>query len=479
MRQKLVIGVIAMREVEFFIAVAAELKNADPLLDIRFVSFFQPGNALIRERGFNCFDLYEGLDSHRTPSESQLRALESRYGIDNLRRLLVHEKLTHDRYDDDVLLAKFSSYLERLDAILGEVSNGGSAQDVMVIQELGGFVAPLSLYYAARRHGMTHVFFEPSFFKGRLHYVINGLDACQPGVAGVSREAREAVHGYLGRARNQRAPVVPAKDRHHFRDMGLAKIFNRTNAVKLYRKLWYKQRGLRQEYEHAWKYACRSVRMLVGRMRNNRLYAAFDENSRAANYIYFPFHVQLDYALTVRSPEYLDQVSLVRYLADILPGQCQLYVKEHPASVGGFGYRAFRELLHTRRNIRVMHPRVNSYDIIENAKLVVTINSKVGAEALMLGKRVIVLGDAFYSGSALVQKVNRLADLDAVVRSALEQGRDPAPDDVEEFFGQVWEASRAGELYVMERQNVQTFARSLSDFMGEAVGILPAARMSR
>ena len=97
----------------------------------------------------------------------------------------------------------------------------------------------------------------------------------------------------------------------------------------------------------------------------------------------------------------------------------------------------------------------------------------------MLGKRVIVLGDAFYSGSALVQRVNRLADLDAVVRSALEQGHDPAPDDVEEFFGQVWEASRAGELYVMEQQNVQAFTRSLVSFMNETAGILPAARVSR
>lgn len=479
MNRKLVIAIIAMREVEFFIEVAGELKKANPSLDISFVSFFQPGNALIRERGFTCFDLYEGIGKHRTPSDAQLRALEHRYGIDNLHRLLVHEKLTHDRYDDGVLLAKFDAYLERLDAVLGEIRGGGSVQDVIVIQELGGFVAPLSLYYAARRHGMTHVFFEPSFFKGRLHYVVNGLDACQPAAAVVSRETREAVHEYLDRARSQRAPVVPAKDRHHFRDMGLAKIFNRTNAVKLYRKLWYKQRGLRQEYEHAWEFTRRSLRMLVSRLRSNRLYTAFGENSRATNYVYFPFHVQLDYALTVRSPEYLDQMSLVRYLADILPGQCRLYVKEHPASVGGFGYRAFRELLHTRRNVRVMHPRVNSYDIIENAKLVVTINSKVGAEALMLGKRVVVLGDAFYSGSALVQRVNRLADLDAVVRSALEQGRDPAPDDVEEFFGQVWEASRAGELYVMERQNVQAFAHSLTDFMGEAAGILPAARMSR
>lgn len=479
MIQKLVIAVIAMREVEFFAEVAEQMKRANPSLDISFVSFFQPGNALLRERGFSCHDLYQGIEALVIPSDVQLRALERRYGIDNLYRLLVHEKLTHERFDDTMLLAKFRVYLERLDAILGKIRGDRPAQEVLVIQELGGFVAPLSLYYAARRHGMTHVFFEPSFFKGRLHYVINSLDACQPAASAVSRETRDAVHDYLSRARAQRAPVVPAKDRHHFRDMGLAKIFNPSNAAKLYRKLRYKQRGLRQEYEHAWRHAGRALRMLVSRMRNSGLYTTFDEGTRAANYVYFPFHVQLDYALTVRSPEYLDQLSLVRYLAGMLPGHCQLYVKEHPASVGGFGHRAFRELLHTHRNVRVMHPRVNSYDIIENAKLVVTINSKVGAEALMLGKQVIVLGDAFYSGSSVVQRVARLADLDAAVRSALDRGREPVPDEVEQFFGQVWEASRAGELYVMEQQNVQAFTHSLVNFMAETAGILPAARASR
>lgn len=479
MIQKLVIAVIAMREVEFFGEMAEQLKRTNPSLDISFVSFFQPGNALLREKGFPCHDLYQGIEALVAPSDAHLRALECRYGIDNLHRLLVHEKLTHERFDDAMLLAKFCVYLERLDVILSEIRGDRPAQEVLVIQELGGFIAPLSLYYAARRQGMTHVFFEPSFFKGRLHYVVNGLSACQPEAPVASRETRDAVHDYLSRARTQRAPVVPAKDRHHFRDMGLAKIFNPSNAAKLYRKLRYKQRGLRQEYEHAWRHAGRALRMLVSRMRNNRLYSVFDESTRTANYVYFPFHVQLDYALTVRSPEYLDQLSLVRYLADVLPGRCLLYVKEHPASVGGFGHRAFRELLHTHRNVRVMHPRVNSYDIIENAKLVVTINSKVGAEALMLGKQVIALGDAFYSGSSLVQRVTRLADLDAAVRTAVEQRHEPISEEVEQFFGQVWGASRAGELYVMEQQNVRAFAHSLASFMDETAGILPAARVSR
>jgi hypothetical protein len=471
MPRTLVFAVIAMREVEFFAEVARRLKAEDPALEICFISFFQPGNRRLSESGFRRFDLYEGLVPHATPDSAQIRALEQRYGIDNLHRLLIHEKLTQGQYDDGRLLAKFSSYLERLDGILERIRSEHPDRELAVFQELGGFIAPLSLYFTARRHGIAHVFFEPSFFNGRLHYVVNGLGACHPAATNPSRETREKVRDYLLRSRSRRAPVVPVKDRHHFRDMGLAKVFNRANAGRLWRKLNYKWSGQRQEYEYPWRHTARVLRMLLNRRRAAPLYSAFDDRARAAAYVYFPFHVQLDYALTVRSPEYLDQVGLVRYLADVLPGDLRLYVKEHPASVGGFGYRALRELLHMHSNVKVMHPAVNSYDIIENSRLVATINSKVGAEALMLGKQVVTLGDAFYSDSPLVHRVGSPAEVDGTISAVLDQDRSPSQEEVEQFFGQVWEASRAGELYVMENENMRAFAGSLRDFLKQGADV--------
>jgi hypothetical protein len=64
---------------------------------------------------------------------------------------------------------------------------------------------------------------------------------------------------------------------------------------------------------------------------------------------YFPFHVQLDYSLTIRCPEYLNQLALVDYVCAVLPAGVSLYVKEHPASIGGFGCNELRRLV--RRHI--------------------------------------------------------------------------------------------------------------------------------
>ena len=89
----------------------------------------------------------------------------------------------------------------------------------------------------------------------------------------------------------------------------------------------------------------------------------------------------------------------------------------------------------------------------------------------MLGKQVVTLGDAFYSNSPLVHRVGRPGDVDGVIGTVLGQDRSPSQEEVEQFFGQVWEASRAGELYVMEPENMRAFADSLRGFLEEEADI--------
>lgn len=51
-------------------------------------------------------------------------------------------------------------------------------------------------------------------------------------------------------------------------------------------------------------------------------------------FIYFPMHVPNDVALTVRSPEYLDQLGLIYYISRNLPLGYKIVTKEHPAMLG-------------------------------------------------------------------------------------------------------------------------------------------------
>lgn len=453
--QTLVFAPIAERETLFYIALGKEIQKEHPGTAVQFVSFFQPGNQLIRDAGFGCFDIYaeQSADDERH-DEVQVASL---FGIDSIRKLTFHEKITFNIADDITLVQKFKRYLFACDRILEKIA--ASADHVTVYQELGGFVAPLSLYFAARKRDIDHVFFEPSFFRGRIYFVKNSLNAPRvPHEVERGNENEPIVARYLKEVLAKKAAVIPSKDAHHFMDMGLKKLANASNLKKITKKITYKYlHGYKQEYEHILNHSVRSFGMLLNRKICADLYQPLPVDSGARNFIYFPFHVRLDYALTTRSPQYFDQIALVRQVAEILPEGFELYVKEHPASVGSFSRQEILPML-TNKKIRMLHPRTSTYDVLDQARAVLTINSKVGAEAVAAGKPVIVLGECFYSGSSLVHPASGPAEVQKLLE-LLAEGKLTAPTESERvaFFTKVWNQTTPGELYDLSVDSVRLF----------------------
>jgi capsule polysaccharide export protein KpsC/LpsZ len=167
-------------------------------------------------------------------------------------------------------------------------------------------------------------------------------------------------------------------------------------------------------------------------------------------------------ALTLRTPHLLDQLALVDYLCRSVPHTHVVVVKEHPAMVGAIDAQRVVELLKRHDNLRLLPPSTNNYAVLRAAATVVSINSKSGAEAALLGKPVIVLGDAFYRDSALVQRIDRLQDLPWAVSTSLARGVVPARQEaIEAYFADVWQQCVPGELYVPETENVRAFTQGL------------------
>src|SRR6185436_17831318 len=108
-----------------------------------------------------------------------------------------------------------------------------------------------------------------------------------------------------------------------------------------------------------------------------------DPPSNGRPYVYYPFHVPHDVQLSVRSKLFYTQEAFVDYLCRILPKGYDLYVKEHPASIGGHPVSLLRRLLKTHQNRKLIHPRHSSFGLVRDAACVVTVNSKVGFEAVM------------------------------------------------------------------------------------------------
>ncbi len=442
-------AVIAPREVVFFSHVAEALERRHGARSA-FLTFYQPGDSYLRAQGRHVFSLHDELGrvAEAGNDPARVKAVEAKYGIRSVRDLIIHEKLTFNRFDEEQLIRKALAYDGYFERLFGQCAIRN------VVQELGGFIAPMSLYYNSLSHQIRHVFLEPAMFKGRLFFNEDSLNACVAEIPGVDGTYRDQVTAYIDQYNRNQTVVVPEKDRHHFLDAGLRKLMNRRNIGRLCGKLYHKYwKGEKEEYDAIWNHVRRSVSAVAGRRALASAYVAPDYSQR---YLYFPLHVPLDFQLTVRENRYLDQLWLVERLASLLPYGYRLFIKEHPASIGAYDHRRLKNVL-KNPDVRLIHPAVNSYDLIAHAHSVVTINSKVGAEALMQGKRVLVLGQPFYSvaqGAIGVDDVDRLP---TILQSL--NGHSPAVDY--DFFAKVMASSEEAELYVQTQDNVERFTNAL------------------
>lgn len=136
--------------------------------------------------------------------------------------------------------------------------------------------------------------------------------------------------------------------------------------------------------------------------------------------------------------------------------------------VGVLDLGRMKELLKNHENLEMLNPKINNYDVLGKSQLIVTVNSKSGAEALALGQKVLVLGDAFYSRSPLVRYSTDLGKLGEMIAEELKKPA-PASESIMRYFEKVWQASFQGEIYALTPPNIQSFSRNIIEFSEKTV----------
>ncbi|OCX66718.1 nitrogen fixation protein FixF [Thioclava sp. SK-1] len=148
------------------------------------------------------------------------------------------------------------------------------------------------------------------------------------------------------------------------------------------------------------------------------------------DYVFVPFQVPSDMQVTLHSPWIRDMAQFydaILAAAQRNPDQT-FVIKEHPSFK--------RSVIGTRPD----HPRVifangnTTSDLIRDARAVITLNSTVGIEALLIGTPVITLGHACYNIDGLVQHAETPAALDATLRANWQ----PDPELARQFIGYLW-----------------------------------------
>lgn len=445
-----VITTLAEYQTRFWIPVAQKLKNENchPI----FIAFDDRSSEMLRASGFQVVEA-NGLP---VPSLDQLGAIFKSFNVCEISYWTSHERFAFGRSDDLAMEQKLArSILAAEQAILQAHAEGIP----VMVQEVGGFLSIIGSWFAAQSAQITHYFIEPSFFRGRLLFREGNFSAP---IIKSDMQGEETVEfkAYLLKTIEKGEIVIPKKDAHHY-SAAWKKILNLKNFIRLTEKLWDKHiLKKQQEFGFIGQHVATHVKALLNSQRLSRSYTDLNKVRR---FIYFPLHVPGDMALTVRSAEYLDQLALVDFICRHLPDGVDLAIKEHPAMVGMMQPKRLRDMLDRYPRLNLIDPATNNYQIMRQAIGVVTINSKTGAEAGLLGLPVLVLGDAFYRQAPFAWGIDRLTDLPRMMAS-LASGDLSSPDPVKlrGWFAGAWHASYPGELYATDPVDIERFVSSLS-----------------
>lgn len=126
------------------------------------------------------------------------------------------------------------------------------------------------------------------------------------------------------------------------------------------------------------------------------IYDAPPQQFSADNVVY-PLQYEPEASLLYFAPHHVDQVSFVETILRALPHGKILWVKEHPNQFGALNEAPWRALKKRYDNLRFVHGRQNGRELIKKSTLLVTISSTMGLDGLLLGRRVLVGGNVFYS----------------------------------------------------------------------------------
>tara|TARA_B100000427_G_scaffold21988_1_gene16630 strand:+ start:11533 stop:12900 length:1368 start_codon:yes stop_codon:yes gene_type:complete len=445
----IIFGIIAKRDVDFFLNIAQSIqRNSDE--EVSFISFYEPGNKKINKAGFKVYNLYDYVKNKSNDIDF------SDYLISDIKDFILHEMVTFNTSEKKVI-SKYKRYLPAINYIIEDIISHSNGKKVVILQELGGFVAPLSLYFCAMKNKIDHYFFEPSFFKGRLLFVKNDYLSLQlPNNFTLNKGIKDKLNALS----QNKTTLIPEKDIHHFKYNIFRKIATLKNLKIIFTKIFNKYIfSKKEEYNHIFNHIIRNLNYMFNSYAVKKFYS---KEIASENFnIYFPLHVPLDYALTIRAPKYFDQLKLIEnILALTTKNNFTLFIKEHPASIGGFSSKRIKKIIQKYpNNFVLLDPKINTYDIIKKVNLILTINSKTGAEALSLYKKVISLGDSFYMHSSEVIYCEHFEELDKKIYELKNDvSKTVNEENIISFFSKIYRHSYPLELYSNEENNLTQFA---------------------
>lgn len=132
--------------------------------------------------------------------------------------------------------------------------------------------------------------------------------------------------------------------------------------------------------------------------------------------VVFPLQFEPEASLLYCAPHIGSQLEFADTLLRALPPGKTLWIKEHPNQFGALTLAPWRALKQRHPSLRFLHGRESGRVLMQRSGPVVSISSSMGMDALLCGRRVLVMGDVFYRGFPGAVAVRSTGDLVAALQ---------------------------------------------------------------
>jgi len=157
------------------------------------------------------------------------------------------------------------------------------------------------------------------------------------------------------------------------------------------------------------------------KQRKNFLDSNSNKSIKDKKFFYFPLQSEPESIVSIKAPFYLDAVTLIENIAKSIPIDSILYVKEHPIQKE----KSWRPIDVYQRiidipNVKLIHPNVNSQELISKSQAVFCVSGATGFEALFYKKPVILFSNEYYDVHSMIFKVKNFTELPIIINHAIQ-----------------------------------------------------------
>lgn len=358
--------------------------------------------------------IHQEMSSVSDPLE-RLRELERCLGV-NMRSVWRADLRSWREGASDAAMARLAiGHLSAWEQILARHDPVG-----LVWGEDGGHLAKRTAFLLAEQREIPLAFLYVSPLPGRMLYLDNALNRFPASALSdivVTESERLYAMGVLADVRGSRVQFATPRD--------LA--FRPARVSRFARLLWrrYVTRPAGSRTLYPWTFARSYARQRAARGTLRSSYRTVG----TAPFVFHPLHAGNDAQISIRAPQWRDQLALVEHVASSLPYGFELAIKEHPFEVGALPVSRLVSLLRRNPQIRLLDPSIHAHEVLRRCSAVTTVNSTTGFEGLFFLRPVITYGHGPYRGLGLTHDVGDPFDSPHVLQQVL-TGGPPAEEDV-------------------------------------------------